>query len=54
MRRKVRGIAAIAVLGIGLSALTACGSSDSSTSAGGGGKKVQLALVAYSTPQAAY
>ncbi|MGI8330610.1 sulfate ABC transporter substrate-binding protein [Actinomadura scrupuli] len=36
-----------------MSALAACGGSDS-TGTGGGGKKVQLALVAYSTPQAAY
>jgi sulfate/thiosulfate-binding protein len=33
--------------------LTACGSS-SKTSSGGGGEKVKLSLVAYSTPQAAY
>jgi len=52
MGRSTRTIAAVAALGIGMSALAACGSSTSS-SAGGGGT-VQLALVAYSTPQAAY
>jgi sulfate transport system substrate-binding protein len=52
MGRRARGIAAITALGIGMSALAACGGSDSTST--GGGKKVQLALVAYSTPQAAY
>jgi sulfate transport system substrate-binding protein len=56
MGRRVRGIAAITALGIAMSALAACGGSDSTGASGGsgGGKKVQLALVAYSTPQAAY
>src|SRR3569833_759589 len=45
-----RTVAAVAALGISMS-LAACGSDSSD---GGGGKKVQLALVAYSTPQAAF
>jgi sulfate transport system substrate-binding protein len=53
MVRSIKTIAAVAALGIGLSGLAACGGS-SKSSASGGGKKVQLALVAYSTPQAAY
>ncbi len=52
MGRSARAIAAVAALGMSLS-LAACGSS-SSKSSSGGSKKVQLALVAYSTPQAAY
>src|SRR4051812_14038333 len=47
--RRLRGIAAAAVATTAL--VTACGGG--SGSAGGGGK-IQLALVAYSTPQAAY
>lgn len=53
MGRTARAIAAVAAVGIGMSGLAACGSSSSDASAGGG-KKVQLALVAYSTPQAAF
>src|SRR5712664_3842381 len=52
MGRSTRTIAAVAALGIGMSALAACGSSKSSGAGGAG--TVQLALVAYSTPQAAY
>jgi sulfate/thiosulfate transport system substrate-binding protein len=53
----------VAGVGVAVSAalaLTACGSSSSGTTpsgsggSGGGGAKVQLSLVAYSTPQAAY
>jgi sulfate transport system substrate-binding protein len=48
--RHTKVLAALAVLVVGLPALAACGSG----SGGAGGAKVQLALVAYSTPQAAY
>jgi sulfate/thiosulfate-binding protein len=48
-RRKA--LAAAAAVVIGLPALAACGSD---SKADGGGKKVQLTLVAYSTPQEAY
>jgi sulfate transport system substrate-binding protein len=47
--RKTRTIAAVAALTLLVPGLAACGSS-----ASGGGKTVTLALVAYSTPQAAY
>lgn len=50
MRRSL-ALAGVAVLAA--APLAACGSDDSSGSGGGGGK-VQLSLVAYSTPKAAY
>src|SRR4249919_116706 len=34
--------------------ISACGTSSATSGSGGSGEKVQLALVAYSTPQAAY
>jgi sulfate transport system substrate-binding protein len=46
-----RALAAAAALVIGLPALAACGSD---SKADGGGSKVELSLVAYSTPQEAY
>jgi sulfate transport system substrate-binding protein len=45
-------ITAVAALAVGLPALAACGGG--SADSGAGGKRVELALVAYSTPQAAY
>ena len=49
-----RHFAAVAAATAGALLLAACGSSSSGGAAGGSGEKVQLALVAYSTPQAAY
>ncbi|MCW2916988.1 MAG: sulfate transporter, periplasmic sulfate-binding protein [Actinomycetia bacterium] len=54
MGRSIKTIAAVAALGIGMSGLAACGGSSTKSSSSGSDKKVQLALVAYSTPQAAY
>jgi sulfate transport system substrate-binding protein len=51
VRRRTRKIAAAAALALGMST-AACGLTSGSGSGGAG--KVQLALVAYSTPQAAY
>jgi sulfate/thiosulfate transport system substrate-binding protein len=53
MGHSTRTIAAVAALGLGMS-LVGCGSGSSGSGSGSGGKKVQLALVAYSTPQAAF
>ena len=50
MRTHLKGM--VALVGIGALAATGCGS-DTKT-AGSSGEKVQLSLVAYSTPQAAY
>jgi sulfate/thiosulfate-binding protein len=49
-----RHITAAAVVTAGALLLAGCGSSSAGTGSGGSGPKVQLALVAYSTPQAAY
>src|SRR5215470_11603601 len=49
MRRRTTALAAIAGLALTLPALTACVSTS-----GGGAGKVELSLVAYSTPQPAY
>lgn len=47
-------VAATAAISAGALMLAACGSGSTSAGSGGSGEKVQLALVAYSTPQAAY
>ena len=49
MRERARTLAAVAATTVVVAALAACGGGGSS-----GGAKVELALVAYSTPQAAY
>jgi sulfate/thiosulfate-binding protein len=52
MARRSSTLAAVAALALGMSTLAACGSGDDSDT--GSGAKVDLALVAYSTPQPAY
>jgi sulfate transport system substrate-binding protein len=47
-------IAAVAAVAIGIPVTAACGSGSGGSGSGGSGDKVQLALVAYSTPQEAY
>src|SRR3954462_8911391 len=55
MISRKRGLAAgVALAGVGILSLSACGGSSDANANGGGGSKVKLNLVAYSTPQAAY
>src|SRR5436305_15341626 len=54
-RAPLRHLALAGVAVLAVAPLAACGSSSSGgSSSGGGGGKVQLSLVAYSTPKAAY
>jgi sulfate/thiosulfate transport system substrate-binding protein len=54
MRVRSGGVIGVAMSTATVLALSACGGSADANSTGDGGDKVKLALVAYSTPQAAY